>query len=198
MQNPTFYRSIFLLIVLFIGCNGTAIEEKAQAIFQQAQSLEKQGRIIEALQEYDRLVDYKDTQAFETAKAHLLNDGISIGKGIHSWSIQKMFSVKNRMLKKGALKHPDGDVVVPLSTRDGWGSYLRVEYSKGPKFYFSVISLGPDKKLDTTDDLRIYHEKGAQGRAASSSHGTSHRNKKMSHLAESSVELDDLVKGRTR
>ena len=198
MRNPRYYRAIFMLLALFIGCTGTANEEKAEAIFQQAQSLEKQGRIIEALQEYDRLVDYKDTKAFETAKAHLVNDGISIGKGIHSWSIKKMFTVKNRMLQKGDLSHPDGNVVVPLSTRDGWGSYMRVEYSTGPKFYFSVISLGPDKKLDTNDDLRVYHEKGAQGRAASSSRGGASRNKNMSHLAESSVELDDLVKGKSR
>ena len=167
MHTAIYNRAILFFIVFLIGCSGAANEKKAQEIFQHAQSLERQGRIIEALQEYDRLIDFKKTKAFETAQARLLNDGISIGKGIHSWSIKKMFAVKNQLIQKGAVRHPDGNVVVPISTKDGWGSYLRVEYSTGPKFIFGVVSAGPDGKMGTDDDLRLYHEKDAQETVAS-------------------------------
>ncbi len=198
MQAAIHQRAMFLLIALFIACSGTANEEKARAIYQRAQGLEKQGRILEALQEYDRLIDYKKTKAFETAKAHLSNDGISIGKAIHSWSIKKMFKVKNQLIQKGAEKHPDGNVVVPLSIKDGWGSYIRVEYSTGSKFIFGVISGGPDKKLGTEDDLILYHQKDAQGTPPPSAASAPSQNKKSSHLAESSVELSDLLQEKAR
>lgn len=196
MYTTIYNRAMFVLIVLLIGCSGAANEEKAQAIFQHAQSLEKQGRIIEALQAYDRLIDYKKTKIFKTAEAYLLKDGITIGKGIHSWSIKKMFAVKNQLIRKGAERHPDGDVVVPLSIKDGWGSYLRVEYSTGPKFIFGVLSGGPDGKLGTGDDLRLYHQKDAQSTAPASARSPRSGTKKSSHLAESSVEIEDLLQGK--
>ena len=196
MHTTICNRVILLIIICLIGCSGAADEKKAQAILQHAQSLERQGRIIESFQEYDRLIDYKKTKAFETAQAYLLKDGISIGKCIHSWSIKKMYAVKNQLIQKGAERHPDGNVVVPISTKDGWGSYLRVEYSTGPKFIFGVISAGPDGKLGTDDDLRLYHEKEAQNTAASTARSPRPGTNNSSRLAESSVELKDLLKGK--
>jgi len=195
MHTSICNRWILIFIVFLIGCNGSADEKKAQAIFQQAQSLERQGRTIESLLEYDRLIDYKVTKAFQTAQAHLLKEGISIGKCLHSWSIKKMYAVKNQLIQKGAGRHPDGNVVVPISTKDAWGSFLRVEYSTGPKFIFGVISPGPDKKMGTDDDLCLYHEKAEQNQNSAAPTARSPRSgaNKSSRLAESSVEIKDLL-----
>jgi len=196
MQTPIYIRALLLLLVILVGCNEAKKEEKAQAIYQNAQKLENQGLMVEALEEYDRLVDFKETKTFKKAKARLLDDGIAIGKGVESLSIKKMFKVKNQLIKRGQERHPDGNVIVPISAKDAWGSELRIQYSTGPKFIFGVLSLGPDKKMHTDDDLRLYHNPGSRGQTPQQA-GTASK-KKPRQLAESSVELNDLLKGKTR
>jgi len=107
-----------------------------------------------------------------------------------------MFKVKNQLIKRGQERHPDGNVIVPISAKDAWGSELRIQYSTGPKFIFGVLSLGPDKKMNTDDDLRLYHNPGSRGQTPQQA-GTASK-KKPRQLAESSVELNDLLKGKTR
>jgi|GEM_PF-3102329 hypothetical protein len=196
MHTPIYIRAIFVLLAVLVGCNEAKKEEAARAIYQNAQKLEKQGLMVEALEEYDRLVEFKKTETFKIAKARLLDDGISIGKGVESLSIKKMFKVKNRLIKSGQERHPDGNVIVPISTKDAWGSELRVQYFTGPKFLFGVLSLGSDKKMNTDDDLRLYHEPGPQGLNAKRTGSTS--KKKPRQLAESSVEINDLLKGKMK
>ena len=139
MHTPIYIRAFLLLLVVLVGCNEAKKEEKAQAIYQNAQKLENEGLMVEALEEYDRLVDFKETKTFEKAKARLLDDGIAIGKGVESLSIKKMFKVKNQVIKRGQERHPDGNVIVPISAKDAWGSELRIQYSTGPKFIFGVL-----------------------------------------------------------
>jgi len=94
MQTPIYIRALLLLLVILVGCNEAKKEEKAQAIYQNAQKLENQGLMVEALEEYDRLVDFKETKTFKKAKARLLDDGIAIGKGVESLSIKKCLKSK--------------------------------------------------------------------------------------------------------
>jgi hypothetical protein len=199
----TLKRTVSILLVfaiIWIGCSGTAHEEKARGIYQRARELLQQGRMMEAFQEYDRLMEYKKTSSFQKAKAELLNEGISIGKAVHSYSIQRMFKVKNKLIREQQHRHPDGNVLMPVSTKDGWGSYIRVQYSTGPKFMFAVVSPGPDRNMGTKDDLRLYHQHGkhkppadgvVQSKAPSSV-------KLTPNFAESSIEIGDLLKGKKR
>lgn len=197
MHTPIYIRVVVLLSALLIGCNQAKMEEKAQAIYHNAKKLEGQGLKVEALKEYDRLVEFKDTKTFATAKAQLLDEGITIGKGAESWSIKKMFKVKNQVIQRGQQRHPDGNITVPISTKDAWGSELRVLYSTGPKYIFGVLSLGPDKKINTDDDLRVYHNDSSLGKDVLQAAGNA-SNKKSRQIAESSVELNDLIKGKTQ
>jgi hypothetical protein len=195
MHKPIYIRSLLLLLVVLVGCNEAKKEEKAQTIYQNAQKLETQGLMVQALEEYDRLVDFKETKTFKKANAQLLEDGITIGKGVESLSIKKMFKVKNQLLQRGQNRHPDGNIIVPISTKDAWGTELRVQYSTGPKYIFGILSLGADKKMNTDDDLRLYHNPSSQGQTPSQA-GTASK-KKPRRLAESSVEIGDLLKAKT-
>ena len=58
-----------LLILLLANCKDP--EETALAILRKAQRLEAQGQEIEALKIYDTLMEHKDTNTFQVAKADL-------------------------------------------------------------------------------------------------------------------------------
>jgi hypothetical protein len=186
--------------MMWVACSGTVHEEEANAIYEKARELSQQGRMIEAFQEYDRLLEYKKTRSFQKAKAELLKEGVSIGKAVHSYSIQRMFKIKNKLIRERQHRHPDGNVIMPVSTKDGWGSYLRIQYSTGPKFMFAVVSPGPDKNMGTEDDLRLYHQSGARRSPADAvvQSGAPSFIKSASKFAESSIEISDLLEDKIK
>ena len=170
------FTSVVIMVVTFVyvlfqaGCSGSANTEKqATAIYQKAESLRKEGRMLQALREFSRLVDFSDTKAFKNAEAALLKEGISIKSPLDSWTLKRMMEVQNRLVEQGKDWHRDGDITVPYSVTDAWGRSLMVAYSTGPKYSFYVFSAGADKQFNTDDDLKIYNRRKAIARDKNSS-----------------------------
>lgn len=163
MLRPLMIMAI-TAVVGVVGCSKSSSEQTAMAIYNKAKALEDEGRRLDALREFDRLIDFKDTKVFSMADAALSREGISIGSALESWTLKRMFEVKNRVIREGRERHPDGNVTVPYGVNDAWGKPLMIEYSRGPKYTFVVISSGKDKTLDTDDDLKLYRGIG-NGRA---------------------------------
>ena len=185
--------TVLLVVLILGGCKNASNEKKAQAIYDNALKLNQQQRTVEALREYDRLKEYKKTTVFKKAKAELQKDGISIGSSLESWTIQQMYKVRNKLIRQSRFRHPDGDVVVPLMTKDAWGNYIRVQYSSGSKYAFAVLSAGLDKKLNTDDDLRLMHEHEKTRKRSSTSQSAGSGNRGSSNPAEATVDLKDLM-----
>jgi len=189
------------------GCGKSSTEDAALAIYKKAKSLQHEGRVLDALREFDRLIDFKDTKVFTEADAALSKEGISIGSALESWTLKRMFEVKNRIIRQGRERHPDGNVTVPYTMNDAWGKPLMIEYSQGPKYSFVVISSGKDTKLYTDDDLKLYRRLRAGAKRGmepirGDSSRTLARKGDNSGLSESPstreavVDLKDLLKDR--
>ena len=155
----------FLSCVILCGCgdSGPTDEEKALAIYRKARELRRKGLTLEALQEYDRLADFKETRAFQEASSALLREGVTVGAALQSWTLKRMFDVKNGLVREGRERHADGELTVFSSQNDAWGTPILIQYSNGPKYVYRIGSAGPDKEFNTEDDLRLY-EQPAVGR----------------------------------
>ena len=53
-----FWAAALLGLALLGGCGGRTDEEKARAVYKAAQQLRQQGRTLDALREYDRLIAF--------------------------------------------------------------------------------------------------------------------------------------------
>ena len=193
LKTKGWFLTVLLVVFILGGCENAASEKEAQAIYENALTLQKQQRTVEALKEYDRLKEFKKTAVFKKAKAELQKAGFSIGSSLESWTIQQMYKVKNKLISQDRIRHPDGDVVVPLMTKDGWENYIRVQYSTGRKYAFSIISAGPDKKLNTDDDLRLIHEHKKTRKQSPATQHVKSDNRGSSKTAEARVDLKDLM-----
>jgi hypothetical protein len=157
---------LFALVFLTVACGsegGSGREESARAIFERAQALHEDGQQIEALKEFDRLAEFPETGAYLEAKQALLAQGVSIGSGLESWTIQRMFDVKNDLIRKGRDRHPDGDVTLPLPEKDAWGNAIWVRYSNDPNYTFLLVSNGKDGQIQTEDDLVLTNRRTFDG-----------------------------------
>ncbi len=146
-----------LFTSFFFGCGEKepTEEEKAQVIYRQAQEYMQQGLELEALQEYDKLVEFKDTEVFKKAKAELLADGIGIGTSLHSWTLKRMFTLKAEVVAQLKLMRPNDDLPGTGHVKDAWGAPVFIEYSDSPSYFFLIRSAGPDKKFRSDDDLIV-------------------------------------------
>ena len=159
------------ILVLFLtaGCGEPPEEAKAREIYDQARQLVEAGKELDALREYDRLAEFPETKVYQEASAALTKEGISIGHALESWTIKRMYSLKNEMIQQGRDRHPEGDVLVPLVWEDAWGSQFWVQYSTGPRYSFVIFSAGPDQVLRTPDDLTLVNKSPARMSAGSPS-----------------------------
>jgi len=149
---------VFLTLMLMCDCGGEDNTQNPDVIYQKAEQLYKQGKVLEALRRYERLNDFKETKSFEKARLKLLKDGLSIGSLFKSWSLKQMFVIKNKIIDQDKLTHRDGKITIPYPRNDAWGKSFMIRYLQSPRFYFCIMSAGPDKKYDTDDDLCLYHK----------------------------------------
>ena len=162
------FRLGFVLPCLFatflLGCGEKepTDEEKAQVIYEQAQDYMQQGLELEALREYDKLVEYKDTDVFKKAKAELFEDGIGIGSSLESWTLKRMFALKTEVVEKLKALRPNEDLPRTSHVRDAWGAPILIKYSDSAKYFILIRSAGPDKKFKSDDDL-IVHQRDRVG-----------------------------------
>ena len=140
-----------MVTLVFLQCN--TAEKKATEIYQQAQTLEQQGKVLEALKLYDSLTQYKDTEVFESAKSELLKKGFSIGSCLTSWTIQKMTQLENKILAhyKSSNQLPAPEEIG--KHKDAWGREFELTLDPTPKYMFKILSFGPDYVKGTQDDI---------------------------------------------
>ena len=163
---------LFLLTVSFVSCvilggcgdGGPTDEEKALAICRKARELRRKGLTLEAFREYDRLAAFKETRAFQEASSALLKEGVTVGAALESWTLKRMFDIKNGLVREGRERHPDGELTVFSSQNDAWGTPILIQYSNGPKYSYRILSAASDKEYHTDDDLRLYEYTKAGGR----------------------------------
>ena len=196
-QKLTVTMILWFMLWATVSCNDQS-EEKAQAIYDNAMNLRQQGRVMDALKEFDRLIEYKETSVYAKANDMLLKEGISIGASFDSWTIKQLENIQRKINRKGMDSHPDGNVIVPISTKDAWGTNIRIRYSTDSKFTYFVMSAGADQKFDTNDDLQLYQrrKKPVSALAPSSPKQTNAVPSSKSKTGESQVNLNDLVKGK--
>jgi hypothetical protein len=163
-MKASFFQRLFYgcfvatCLVVAAGCSGTSNQDnQAQAIYDRANKLRSQGKIVAALKEFYQLVEYSHTDVFQKAEASLLKEGISINDPLNSWTLKKMITVQNSLVKKGKQRHPDGDITVPYPVTDAWGRSIVIKYSTGEKYTFAVCSAGEDKKFGNDDDLMVFN-----------------------------------------
>lgn len=150
--------SAAIILTFILGCGSEpGPEEKARAIYNEALELEKQGRRLEAMYKYDLLVDYKETETYVEAKEALFEKGLSIGGAVQAYTIQLLFNIKNEYVSQGILSHPEGNAKIKLDREDSWGTPIWIEFAKGKRYDFALLSAGPDKAFKTEDDLVLFN-----------------------------------------
>jgi hypothetical protein len=192
-QRFFFGWAIITLVLVTQGCGASPDQDhQAQLIYDRAEKLWSQGKIVPALKEFYQLVEYRHTEAFQKAEATLLEEGISITDPLNSWTLKKMIAAQNTLNKKGKDRHPDGNITVPYPMMDAWGRSIVIKYSTGDKYTFAVCSAGKDRKFGNDDDLLIFnrpHFGTQKGKTTASSARAS----KPSRKTEDVVRIQDLM-----
>lgn len=150
--------SIFLCLFIVSCSSEPSVEEQAKAVYEKGLELESKGEEIEAMKEFNRLAEFKDSEFYAEAELKLRERGISIGSALESWTLKKMQVIRNDMIRLGQEHHPEGDTTVPILQKDAWGTKFWVEYSSDPRYTFALISAGPDKVFKTDDDLALFRK----------------------------------------
>ena len=159
-RSPRRLVVALVILVSMIGCGGPpSPESQAKEIYEKARELEEKGVFPDAYLEYDRLADFSTTKTYKKAEAELAEKLLTPGYAAASWTVKRMFELKNDLLDQHRETHPEGDKTLILSLKDAWGSPLRLVYETDKKFTFVIISLGQDKLLQTEDDLHLYQHK---------------------------------------
>ena len=162
MERPWLVRSswavlLLLALALLAGCgDGVDHDAEARVIQRTAERLWQEGRLLDALKEYDKLAAHPKTAVYAEAKKKLEKEGYSLGAGFQSFAIKQMFQIKQDLVDSGRQRHPDGGVTMELAAKDPWGTPYWVQYD-GVKYEFQVQSAGPDQIFRTDDDLSLVH-----------------------------------------
>lgn len=156
-------KGIYFLILLTIHLLSCGGADPAQVLYDKAVALEGEGKIIEALNTYDKLMDYEGTEIFLKAEKELLDRGISIGICITSWTIQEMVRMENDIIRirTEANEFPPVEEIPPR--KDGWGADLIVTYKPKEHIHFQIYSPGPDQVNQTSDDIILGYSKRMSG-----------------------------------
>lgn len=152
------YVSLGIFLLMIMACAEKQSSEVA--IYEQAKSLEADGKILEALAVYETLAPYEGTDVYKKAETELLAKGISIKSARSSWTIQKMIGMENVIFTqyKSDGSFPDSLALGDLT--DAWGQKMLVEYQPSEAHLFKIRSKGPDGIQKTQDDLLLsYRDK---------------------------------------
>ena len=80
---------------------------------------------MEALTEFDKLMEYSETPAYAEAEAFVAKEGYSLGKGLSSWTIKKLFEIENELLSVRPEEMPIKGLTVRHPVKDGWGNFFQ-------------------------------------------------------------------------
>ena len=147
----------FIILVL-ISCSN--VEKQAQGIYDEAQSLEKQGEILKALAMYELLAPFEETEIYKKAEAELLQKGYSLKSARSSWTIQKQIDIENIIMKQYEAFKTFPEIEKLGDLTDAWSNKMTLEYQPTNQHLFKIRSFGPDGIANTSDDLLLsYRDK---------------------------------------
>ena len=147
-----------LILLVLISCSNT--EDQAQAIYNEAKILEKQGEILKALAVYESLAPFEETEIYKKAEAELLQKGYSLKSARSSWTIQKQINIENIITKQYEAFKTFPEIEKLSDMTDAWGNNMTLEYQPTNQHLFKLRSFGPDGIANTGDDLLLsYRDK---------------------------------------
>jgi hypothetical protein len=136
-----------------------AIEAKIQATLKEARGLVKAGKTLDAARVYDSLIEYKEQPFFKDLDASITKeDRVRIGYAVHGWTIERLYSIRNRLVSEGRTRVPEGTATIPLDEKDGWGMEIWLQYVVDKPWLVAVVSAGPDRVFKTPDDLVLFQK----------------------------------------
>ncbi len=171
MRKLIIYAIVIAWVAMMIaGCSekkeetNLAMEIAAKQLGKKAEALEKAGRHSEADEIYKELkTKYGETKYYGEISASLEKSGISIEDSLSSKTSKEMFMLQNLIIevKRTKGEYPEGHAInIP---KDIWGNRLVYKITpESDKYEFYVMSLGPDQRDGTDDDLYLIH-KGEKG-----------------------------------
>jgi len=147
------YLACIFIFLGFVQC-GEKVDPTIE-IYSQAKTLEKQGKIREALLIYDKLKEYDESETYIKAKNELLAKGYSLGSSLDSWTIKELVKIENLLLaynkKYNCLPSADS-----LETYyDGWYNEIEIILLPNNKHLFKLLSNGADSLKGTDDDILL-------------------------------------------
>ncbi|MFQ5432797.1 MAG: type II secretion system protein GspG [Nitrospinota bacterium] len=161
-----YLQAIILLITAIIaGCSGgdsggsdLAKEMAARKLGERAKHLERAEQPVEAAKLFNELTEkYDKTKYYAELQKEMEQTGISIKDPLTSHTAIRMYKLQSLIVSYKATtgSYPKGHVIsIP---KDMWGTTIKYKIMDDPskEYEFYVLSLGPDKKENTEDDIYV-------------------------------------------
>ncbi|MDH5541457.1 MAG: hypothetical protein OEY64_00695 [Nitrospinota bacterium] len=169
MSKNNFIIFAALIAISLAGCSSEEKAEKktslpeelaARKLYEKAASLEKNGNQEEANAIYLELTEkYSKTKTFENLRNILEQKGVSIEDPLVSKTAKRMFALQNIVVRYKERNGVYPKVSALKTENDMWGSPLVLEIGANKKvdWEFVIISMGPDGRLKTKDDLYLVY-----------------------------------------
>ena len=168
-MKKTIILGLFTFISLSLaGCSSEEGEKKTnladelmvQKLISKAEVLEERGDQEGANAIYLEISEkYTKTESFKKAKLELEQKGISIEDPLISKTSKRMFNLQNIILRYKERNGIYPKVSALKTENDMWGSPLVLELGANQKvdWEFVIISMGPDGRLKTKDDIYLVY-----------------------------------------
>lgn len=164
--------SLLVIIALLPACDngdGGGGKSKSQMVDElaarnlaaRAANMNLNGREMEAVELYKEIAaKYPNTEIFAKLKDELFQKGISIEDPNLSKTSQSMFKAQRMVISFEGRKGFYPSLSAIKIPADAWGSTLVLKISKDENdtYEFVIVSKGPDRALDTGDDLFLLYE----------------------------------------
>lgn len=189
-----FFMSTFLIFFAIVGCGEKV--DLAQAVYDEAIQLEKDGKFLAAYLMYDSLSAFPKSKIYKQAREELKNRGLSIGACLHSWTVKEMVEFENKCKRYYERYNEAAPENYFGPYYDGWGHPITVEWFPKDKIVFIIKSAGRDEKIDTEDDIFLgyreqYKFEELEGKTANRSE-KKRTGQKSTAKGERIVDLGDL------
>jgi len=135
-------------------------EMAARKLGERAKHLERSERPVEAAKLFKELTEkYDKTKYYAELQKEMEEAGISIQDPLTSHTAKRMYKLQSLVVsyKASTGSYPKGHAIsVP---RDLWGTTVKYKIMDDPSksYEFYILSLGPDKKEKTEDDIYIIY-----------------------------------------
>lgn len=139
-------------MLLFMPMVAFADQEAVDKIMEQVKFFISDDNELEACRLVMKLDKYKETEAYEGAKADLLRYGISIEAPLDSYTVKRMVKLQNKLEKNRAATGMRPKLGLRNDYKDAWGTPVRVEFVTSEGYHYIIRSAGSDKRFFTSDD----------------------------------------------